>query len=161
MERQKEAHHIELQLRSVIYAVVVHDSSPDYGQCKATEIGHFYALASLIYLNKMALYYCGEELHHQRLVEEAFEHLIDIHISDAPWPFFVVACEATNDSRRRTVLEAALKAESSKQYGNAPRLLRLIQAFWNQHDLGTGEPMSYVEQMTAIVSSSPFLPVFA
>jgi hypothetical protein len=161
LERQKQARHIELQLRSVIYAVGDHDTRPDNSRCKAAKVEHFFALAALIYLNKMALNYSGEELHHQRLVDEAFVHLNDIQISEAPWPFFVVGCEATNDSRRRTLLEAALEAESSGQYGNALRLLRLIQAFWNQQDLSSGQTLSYVDQMTAIISSSPFLPVFA
>ena len=161
LERQKQANHIELELRSVVYAVGDHDIKPDYSRCKAAKIDHFYALGALIYLNRMALNYSGEELHHQRLVDEAFIHLIDVQISEAPWPFFVVGCEATNDSRRRTLLQAALEAESSGQYGNAPRLLRLIQAFWNQQDLSSGQPLSYVDQMTAVISSSPFLPVFA
>ena len=133
----------------------------DYRRSRAAKVDYFYALAALIYLNKMGLNYSGDEVHHQRLVDEAFLLLIDIDFGEAAWPFFVVACEATSDLRRKTVLKAALKVESGRQYGNGPRLLRLIQAFWNQHDLSTEQTFNYVDNMSAVIGASPFLPVLA
>ena len=134
---------------------------PSEGSSKAATIDQLYQLATLIYLNRSALQYSGEEIHHARLVDEALSKLLRVKVWEVPWPFFIIGCEAQTDSQRRQVLESSATLQAENPSDNATRVQKIVEAFWNQADLGTAQGLSYVDKMSAVITACPFLPIFA
>jgi hypothetical protein len=128
---------------------------------KAAKIARCYHLSARIYLNRGALGYNGSETQHCRLIDEAISSIAQTSIQDVPWPFFIVACEARTDEQRRSIFDIPLNQYDEQASNNAMVVKNLVTTFWNLDDLDTEERISYVKKMSAVVSSSPFLPVLA
>jgi len=80
---------------------------------------------------------------------------------EAPWPFFVVACEAEAEPQRRNVLQLISELPVERRSSNSGWVQRMIAAAWNQDDLHADRSLDYVTKISAVVSSCPFVPPFA
>ena len=127
-------------------------------------ISELYELAALIYLDRAVMEYSGHEIRHRRLVSEGIDLLSSTLTCENPWPLFIIACEAAEDSQRITILEildrTAEKAHD-RRTNHAVWMRRIVEAIWIQMDLNEDGNMDYVEVLTAVISTSPFLPAFA
>ena len=156
-EQQRQLQELEVVLRSPLSNV----SCAAESEYNLGTIVGLYRRAALLYLNRAALRYSGDELHHQRLVEDALSLLGHIQVHQAPWPFFIIACEAHTDIQRRKVLRLFPEATSDKYLKRSTRGLKgMVHASWNQDDLHATEGLDYITKVSAAISSSPFLPPF-
>ncbi|KAL7946043.1 fungal-specific transcription factor domain-containing protein [Trichoderma barbatum] len=125
---------------------------------KTTEL---YRLAALIYLNRAALGYSGEELRHRNLVNRGLEILCGKLTHMPPWPIFIIACEAKEDSQRMTALQVLTSAGEEPRSFNMRLLRELVEACWNQDDLHDDEEMDYHMKMRLAVAVAPYVPPFS
>ncbi|KAI9707927.1 MAG: hypothetical protein M1820_004346 [Bogoriella megaspora] len=162
LEQRREINEIERRLRCFKQDISRQDQEfPNETPDKAITIVQLYLLAALLYLNRTAIQYSGDELQHRRLVDEALSHLTQVQVRDAPWPFFIIGSEARTDSQRRKVLQLSSMSQSDKQSDNTVWIQRMVEASWNQDDLDEEQSLSYTNKISAVISASPFLPVFA
>ena len=136
-------------------------TSSDEHSTRAMKNARCYHLCARIYLNRIVLGYNGSEIQHRRIVDEALSSIAETSVQDVPWPIFIAACEAQTDEQRRQVLNIPFNRYNQQASNNTKIVLRLVNSFWNLVDLDTEDSMSYVKKMSAVVSSSPFLPVLA
>lgn len=159
----KLSHGCQLQIGQIENRLgqVNHSIQGEEGNDDAAKIAHCYHLATRIYLNRIVLGYNGSEVQHRRLTNEAIFKIADIGIQDVPWPFLIAACEAQTEDQRHSVLEIMLNRHNEPASNSAIVVLRLVKTFWNMTDLDADGFLSYEKKMSAVVSSSPFLPVLA
>lgn len=125
---------------------------------KTTEL---YRLGALIYLNRAALGYSGEELRHKNLVNRGLDLLCGELIYTPPWPVFMIACEARDDLQRMTALQILNKAGQEPRSYNMRLLRRLVEACWNQDDLHDEEPLDYHTKLRIAIRTAPYVPPFS
>lgn len=125
---------------------------------KTTEL---YRLAALIYLNRAALGFSGEELRHRNLVSRGLDILSGKLTYTPPWPVFMIACEAREDSQRMTALEILTKAGEEPRSFNMRLMRQLVEACWNQDDLHDDEVMDYHMKMRVAIRAAPYVPPFS
>jgi hypothetical protein len=131
------------------------------GQSKATVIVRLYRLAALIFLNRALIDPTKKPSHHRRLVDDALLCLADVWMWEAPWPFFIIACEAETESQRRDVLQFISEMPVERHSSNSDWVQWMIAAALNQDDLHVDRRLDYVTKISAVVSSCPFVPPFA
>ena len=157
MDQQRQLRKLEVMLFS----------TSSKGLCERESVGHLhtlvelYRLAALLYLNRAALKYSGHELKHRRLVEEALLLLGDLQVHQASWPLFIIACEAKTDAQRKEVLR--LFPETAPRLyvkSSIDGLRHMVQTCWNQDDLHADRGLDYTTKLSAVISSSKFLPPF-
>jgi hypothetical protein len=158
-EHQRRINEVERKLHLLKQETAYPDQS-HLEQPRYTIIARLYLLATMIYLNRTAMHYSGDELQHRRLVEEALSLLKQVRAWEATWPFFIIGCETQSDSERSTVLQLSLAAHSDGRPGMNSWIKRMVEAFWNQNDLDTKQSLSYVDKLSAVIGACPFLPVF-
>lgn len=158
---QKKANEIETRLRALRERANQHPqrASNEHNH-KSAMIEQLYLLAALIYLDKAVLDYAGDEVQHRILVEEALSYLHAVQIPEAPWPFFIIGCETQTDLQRQQVLRCSLLGGDGGVSDNALWIRRLLESYWNQDDLDVEHSLSYVQKLSGVISSCPFLPVF-
>lgn len=143
---------------------VASDAQNEHSRNEVAEIdllAQLYHTAALIYFNRAALRYTGAELHHKRLVDEALSLLEKVLAYEAPWPLFIIGCEARTDRQRRHVLQLFDAKIDGYWSGNMIQIRRMVEASWNQDDLHEEQSLEYLTKMSAVISSSPFLLQFA
>ncbi|KAM0254901.1 hypothetical protein ACHAQJ_006338 [Trichoderma viride] len=126
---------------------------------KTTEL---YRIGALIYLNRGALGYSGHELRHRNLVNKGLDILCGKLTYIPPWPVFMIACEATDDSQRMTALEILTKAGEEPRSYNMRLLRLLVEACWNQDDLhDEEEALDYHSKLRVVIQTAPYVPPFS
>jgi hypothetical protein len=160
-EYQKKVTGIESKLRALLEHASEHPQRlSNEDNRKGATLYQLYLLSALIYLDRAVMGYVGDEVQHRILVEEALSHLDAVQISEAPWPFFIIGCEAQTDSQRQHVIRYSLSAGYGGVPGNAIWIRRLVELYWNQDDLDEEHSLGYAQEMSGVISSCPFLPVF-
>ncbi|KAL7961010.1 fungal-specific transcription factor domain-containing protein [Trichoderma compactum] len=125
---------------------------------KTTEL---YRIAALIYLNRAALGYSGEEFRHKNLVNRGLDMLCGDLTYIPPWPVFMILCEARDDARRMTALEILNRAGEEPRSFNMRLLRELVEACWNQDDLHDDEAIEYHLKLRLAIQSAPYVPPFS
>ncbi|KAI8716335.1 Zn(2)-C6 fungal-type domain-containing protein [Fusarium sp. LHS14.1] len=120
-----------------------------------------HAIAALIFLNRVALDYTGEEVAHEVLVKRGLDILETLSVSYTPWPIFIIACEAHRDSTRLLILDVVAKIEEHTGSRRLTLLRHLIEAAWNYHDLNLGRGSDYKVMLHRIIRTAPYMPFFA
>ncbi|KAL7935391.1 fungal-specific transcription factor domain-containing protein [Trichoderma chlorosporum] len=120
-----------------------------------------YRLAALIYLNRAALGYTGEELRHRNLVNRGLNILCGKLTYIPPWPVFMISCEAREDSQRMTALQIFDRAGEEPRSFNMRLLRELVEASWNQDDLHDEEALDYHMKLRTAIQSAPYVPPFS
>ncbi|RSL53160.1 hypothetical protein CEP54_010554 [Fusarium duplospermum] len=120
-----------------------------------------HTIAALIFLNRAALDYSGEEAAHEVLVKRGLDILKTSDVSHAPWPIFIIACEARRDSSRLLILDIMAHIEKHTGSRRLTLLRHLIEAAWNYQDLNQGRGSDYRAMLHAIVRTAPYMPFFA
>lgn len=120
-------------------------------------------VAALIYLNRIILNVSDVDFGHQRLLREGFLILRDLGSCESAWPLFILACEADDDERRLEILQVFNKTlqEKTQRSNHIPTLQALVAAVWNQRDLDVDNRVGYLNTLNAVISTAPFLPLFA
>ena len=162
LDHQRHVNEIERRLRFFKENTARHNrGSLSETESKASTIVYLYLLAAFIYFKRTVLHYSGGEPQYRILVEEALTHLTQVQVWEAPWPYFVIGCEAQTDSQRILVLQRSQILHTSGRLENAIWMQRMVEASWTQDDLDTEQSLNYVDKISAVISTSPFLPVFA
>lgn len=125
---------------------------------KTTEL---YRISTLVYLNRAALGYTGEEPVHRNLVSRGLDILCGKLLYTPPWPIFIIACEATEDSERMTALEIMTKAGEEPPSYNMRLMRLLVEACWNQDDLRKKETLDYHVKLRTAIRIAPYVPPFS
>ncbi|EEU43589.1 uncharacterized protein NECHADRAFT_82527 [Fusarium vanettenii 77-13-4] len=120
-----------------------------------------HAIAALIFLNRAALDYTGEEAAHEVLVKRGLDILETLSVSYTPWPIFIIACEAHRDSTRLLILDVVAKIEEHTGSRRLALLRHLIEAAWNYHDLNLGRWSDYRVMLHSVIRTAPYMPFFA
>ncbi|RSM08203.1 hypothetical protein CDV31_008211 [Fusarium ambrosium] len=120
-----------------------------------------HTIAALIFLNRAALDYSGEEAAHDVLVKRGLDILKTVGVSYTPWPIFIIACEAHRDSARLLILDVMARIEEHTGSRRLTLLRHLIEAAWNYQDLNQGRGSDYRAMLHAIVRTAPYMPFFA
>ncbi|RSL62836.1 hypothetical protein CEP53_004618 [Fusarium sp. AF-6] len=110
-----------------------------------------HTVAALIFLNRAALDYSGEEAAHEVLVKRGLDILKTIDVSYTPWPVFIMACEAQRDSARLLILDVMARIEEHTGSRRLTLLRHLIEAAWNYQDLNQGRGSDYRAMLHAII----------
>jgi hypothetical protein len=134
---------------------------PDEAPKERDRITELYRLAALIYLNRAALGYSGEELRHRNLVNRGLDILCGKLTSTPPWPVFMIACEARDDAQRMTALEILDRAGEEPRSFNMRLIRQLVEACWNQDDLHEDEPLDYHTKLRIAIRAAPYVPPFS
>jgi hypothetical protein len=156
--RQRRISELERGLRSFKISDIIEDQSSGERQFKDMMTAELYRLAALIYLNRAAIHSSVEETQYKRMVEEALSLLSQVKLCQAPWAFFVIACEAQSDIQRRKVLQLFSNKQEEYRHDNVRWLQRMVMAYWNQNDLDETCRLDYVTKFSSVIGSFPFLP---
>lgn len=125
------------------------------------KITELYCISTLVYLNRAALGYTGKEPVHRNLVTKGFDILCGNLIYTPPWPVFIIACEATEDSQRMTALEILTRAGEEPRAYNMRLMRLLVEACWNQDDLHEKETLDYHAKLRTAIRIAPYVPPFS
>ncbi|KAH7268150.1 fungal-specific transcription factor domain-containing protein [Fusarium solani] len=120
-----------------------------------------HTIAALIFLNRAALDYSGEEAAHEVLVKRGLDVLDTLSVSFTLWPIFIIACEAHRDWARLLVLDVVARIEKHTGSRRLTLLRHLIEAAWNYHDLNLGRGSDYKVMLHRIIRTLPYMPFFA
>lgn len=130
-------------------------------------IAELHCLAALIYLNRVvpAQTTASQSRHLTALIHLALSLLTHLRICENPWPLFIIACEAVDDSSRLSVLEvfARTQREQRRRSNHIAWIQRMVEAVWNQKDLDAEaeQDISYITKMDAVISAATFMPAFS
>ncbi|KAK1249244.1 hypothetical protein MKX07_002760 [Trichoderma sp. CBMAI-0711] len=157
----QELYALEAKLRGGLMDFNPLNTSPDEAPKERDRITELYRLAALIYLNRAALGYSGEELRHRNLVNRGLDILCGKLTSTPPWPVFMIACEARDDAQRMTALEILNRAGEEPRSFNMRLIRQLVEACWNQDDLHDDEPLDYHTKLRIAIRAAPYVPPFS
>jgi hypothetical protein len=75
---------------------------------------------------------------------------------------FILACEANQDDQRVQILDILSKTdqEPRHRFNHVALIRQMVRAIWSQNDLNADDNIDYIETLTAIISTAPFLPLF-
>ncbi len=126
-------------------------------------LGCLYRHAILIYLNRAFSNISTTSFLHSKLVRQGLALLQQLTCCESAWPLLILACEAYEEEQRLRLLDVLSdKGRELQQRSNHIPLIRsMVTTLWNQNDLNIGSNVSYVRTLDAVVSSVPFLPLFA
>lgn len=126
-------------------------------------LAYLYRCATLIYLNRAVLQVSNASFHHRRLVREGILVLQNLGFCESAWPMLILACEANEDEQRLQILQTLWKTgrEPLHRSSHVPLIQRMIEAIWNQNDLGCDSGVDYSRTLHAVISTAPALPLFA
>lgn len=123
-----------------------------------------YRFAALIYLERACWKKSRESVEVTRLVDDAFNILDKLQVCTAPWPLFIVGCEAETDSRRSMTIQLFEKSAEYRKADNILWIRRLVEGIWKQDDLSTYShmPKSVMPLLRygSVMSASSHLPSF-
>lgn len=123
-----------------------------------------YRFAALIYLERACRKKSRVSVEVTRLVNDAFDILDKLQVCTAPWPLFIVGCEAETDSRRSMTSQLFEKSAEYRKADNILWIRRLVEGIWKQDDLSTYShmPKSVMPLLRygSVVSASSQLPSF-
>lgn len=79
------------------------------------------------------------------------------------WLLFIIACEAAEDEQRLAILDVFKRTSEDKvQRSNHIHLIQhLVHSVWNQCDLNINKDIRLLQIIDTVVSSLPFMPLFA
>lgn len=122
-----------------------------------------YRCAVLIYFNRAVAEASTSSFQHRRLVREGILLLQYLGCCESAWLLFILACEANEDEQRRQILNALSESEeeSMLRSNHVPLIRIMVEAIWNQNDLNLDSHVSYVRTLHAVISTAPWLPLFA
>lgn len=120
-----------------------------------------HSIAALIFLNRAALDYTGEEAAHDILVKRGLDILETVDVFYTPWPVFIIACEAHRDSARLLILDVVARIEEHTGSHRLTLLRHLIEAAWNYYDLNLGRGLDYRAMLHSVIRTAPYMPFFA
>ncbi|KAI8665069.1 Zn(2)-C6 fungal-type domain-containing protein [Fusarium sp. Ph1] len=120
-----------------------------------------HTIAALIFLNRAAFDYTGEEAAHEVLVKHGLDILETVDVSYTPWPIFIIACEAHRDSARLLILDVVARIEKHTGSRRLTLPRHLIEAAWNYHDLNLGRGLDYRVMLHSVIRTAPYMPFFA
>ncbi|KAJ5118108.1 hypothetical protein N7448_004245 [Penicillium atrosanguineum] len=126
-------------------------------------LAYLYRCATLIYLNRAVLKVSNASFHHRRLVREGILVLQNLGFCESAWPMLILACEANEDEQRLQILQTLSQSgqEPLHRSSHVPLIQRMIEAIWNQNDLGCDSDVDYSRTLHAVISTAPALPLFA
>jgi hypothetical protein len=89
--------------------------------------------------------------------------LRNLGFCESAWPMLILACEASEDEQRFQILETLSETgrEPLHRSSHIPLIQRVIEAIWNQNDLGCDGDVDYSRILHAVISTAPALPLFA
>lgn len=124
---------------------------------------YLYQIAALVYLNRAVLNVSDVSFQHRRLVREGMLILRMLGSCESAWPLFILACEATGDEQRLEVLEVFQRTleDQDRRSNHIYTIQAMVTAVWNQNDLGVDNEVDYSTTLDAVISTMPFLPLFA
>jgi hypothetical protein len=128
-----------------------------------TMVSNLHRLACLIYVNRAVHCISGTEFHHRRLVREGILLLTEMITCQSAWPLFIIACEATDDDQRLTILDVfeQSRRDRRRRSNHIHFIQHMVEAVWNQHDLNSGNQAGFLTMLNAVVGGVPFMPLFA
>ena len=126
-------------------------------------LAQLYRFAALIYMNRALAVISPSSFSHRRLVREGIWLLRSLASCETAWPLFILACEADTDELRLQILDilSATMEDLAQRSNHIPLVRHIIEAIWKQNDLDVDSSISYVEMLDAVISTAPYLPLFA
>ena len=126
-------------------------------------LAELHGLAALIYLNRTALGYTGDEAKHKFIVQKSIQSLNEVGVCEIPWVLFVIGCEASEDVQRLSMCRIFEKTQRGRKRRSdqIDWIRQMVESFWKQVDLDETQKLSYDTIVIAVISSAPFLPAFA
>lgn len=128
------------------------------------KIAELYRLAALIYSERACRGKIQSSAEMAQLVRNAFEILGELRVCTAPWPLFIVGCEAETDSQRSLMFQLLERSAHHRKSDNILWVKKLIQGIWKQDDLSTYSHLTKSVQPLlrygSVVSASSQLPNF-
>ena len=126
-------------------------------------LGCLYRHAILIYLNRAFSNISTTSFLQSRLVRQGLALLQKLTCCESAWPLLILACEAHEDEQRLQILDILSDQgrEFRQRSNHIPFIRSMVTTLWIQNDLNIGGNVSYVRTLDAVVSSVPFLPLFA
>jgi hypothetical protein len=136
---------------------------PEVSSTRQGMLAYLYRCAALLYLNRTVLKVSSTSFQHKRLVREGILVLVNLGFCESAWPMLILACETNEDEQRLQVLQtlARTRQESPHRSSHVPLIQRMIEAIWNQNDLGCDSGVDYCRTLHAVISTAPALPLFA
>ncbi|KAL6904339.1 fungal-specific transcription factor domain-containing protein [Trichoderma evansii] len=159
--QMQELYVVQAKLRAGFSNTAQQGSSDDELSKDRDKTTELYRISTLVYLNRAALGYTGEEPVHRNLVSKGLDILCGKLIYTPPWPVFILACEATEDSERMTALEILTKAGEEPRSHNMRLMRLLVEACWNQDDLREKETLDYHVKLRTTIRIAPYVPPFS
>lgn len=125
-----------------------------------------YRCATLIYLNRVVFGVGTTSFQHKRLVREGIIILQNLGFCESAWPVFILACEAVEDEQRLAIIETLSKTREQPLHRSqhVPLIQTLSERMWSQidlHDDRDNIDFDYSLALHAVISTAPFLPLFA
>lgn len=124
-----------------------------------TDIAELYRLATLVYLCRVARADPRDSKTVSECLTQAFAILAGMTSCDRPWPFFVLALEASTDEHRKTVLAVLEGSLGKRKQGNMALTGRMIRDAWVQQDLRTTD-VDPLELYDHVISRNRVPPAF-
>ncbi|RFU81843.1 hypothetical protein TARUN_352 [Trichoderma arundinaceum] len=152
---------LEAKLRTGLLDLKASSASSDESSNDREKTTELYRLGALIYLNRAALGYSGEEPRHKSLVNKGLDILCSKLSYIPPWPAFMIACEAKEDSQRMIALDILNKAGEDARSYNMRLMRQLVEACWNQDDLHEDEAFDYHMKLRLAIKCAPYVPPFS
>lgn len=157
----QELYALEAKLRAGLIESTPIDAPSDTLSRNRDKTTELYRIAALIYLNRAALGYSGDEFRHKNLVSRGLDILCGELPYIPPWPVFMISCEARDDSQRMTALRILTRAGEEPRSYNMRLLQELVEACWNQDDLHDDEAIEYHLKLRLSIQSAPYIPPFS
>lgn len=126
-------------------------------------VSNLHRLACLIYIDRTSHRVSNSYIHHKRLVREGILLLEQMGTCQNAWPLFIIACEATDDDQRLSILSVFERSQGSvrRRSNHIHFIQHLVESVWNQMDLNEADEVDYVTVMNAVIGGVHFIPPFA
>ena len=164
-QQTKAVDQLESQLSSLRQFLVLRGSLDGMlDENTILRIADLYRLAALIYSERACRRKIRSSIEVTRLVQNAFKILGELQVCTAPWPLFIVGCEAETDSQRSLTLQLLERSANYRKSDNILWIKKLIKGIWKQDDLSTYSHLTKAIQpllrYRSVLSASSQLPNF-
>ena len=164
-QQTKTVDQLESQLSSLRQFLVLRGSLDSMlDEIAVLQTAEFYRLAALIYSERACRRKIRSSIEVAHLVQDAFSILGELQVCTAPWPLFIVGCEAETDHQRSLTLQLLERSANYRKSDNILWTKKLIKGIWKQDDLSTYSHLTKAVQPLlrygSVVSASSQLPSF-
>lgn len=151
---------LEGKLRLTVSEPLLSDTIPDSIASKTRLVSSLHSLATLLWMNRSAMGYYGDEPSHQILVAKGLEVISLLGVCDLLWPLFIIACEARLDEQRALIMDTIRRTSQHSGDGHLNLIKSLIEAAWVYDDLDTDRTLNYDAKLSSIVQAGSWMPPF-